>query len=259
MELNETDDDTLLSAYVDGELPVDVVAALEARLAQEPMLAARLSALRATNETARDAFSVLDEQPLPDSVTRLLETHEDHLPENVVAFPVSGIGRFLKVPVAIAASVALIAGFLLNDLLDAVPGDAGGPDLAVAGRVTPGTALFDVLETGSGGERMPLSQDSSAEVVLTFADSTGDFCRQIRVDAPERRANGVACRRGGGWQFEAVIYGEAQTRDTGFAPASDPSLAALDRIVDGLLGEGEILGSEEENRLISEAWKKLPE
>ena len=258
MELKETDDE-LLSAYLDGELPADGAEKLEARLAREPALAARLEALRGTGDMAREFYSALDDKPMPASVTRLLETRDEDVPDNVVPFPVRVVRQFAQAPVAIAASVALVAGFLMNDLLDEVPVVTGVGEIAVAGQVAEGTALFDVLETGAGGERMLLSADATAEVVLTFEDTAGDFCRQVRVDVPERRATGVACRRDGGWQFEALAYTGAQTEGTGFTPASDPSLTALDGVVDALLGDGEILDSDAENRLISEGWEKFSE
>ncbi len=57
--------DSDLHAYADRQLPPEQVAAVEAALAREPALAARIADIRAQNEALRDALDPLLAEPIP--------------------------------------------------------------------------------------------------------------------------------------------------------------------------------------------------
>ena len=252
-------DDELLSAYIDNELPDEEAGALDERLGAEPELMRRLEALRAADAAVREAYAQIDRTPLPASV---LDLFDDARPaskaDNVIAFPTGGIRRFFEAPVAVAASIALAVGFvgallLRPDVLLPAPGA-----VLVAGAVPSDSAFYELLESTPSGELRDLSGDP-AEVLLTFEDVTGDWCRQIRVGGAGHSIHGVACRRGGTWQLETIALGAAGTPDGQFGTAAGTAPGAIEAAVDGLIGAGAPLGAAEEKAFISGAWEKPAE
>lgn len=259
MIMQNDNDDTKLSAFIDGELDERETVVLTGRLLNEPVLRERLEAMRAADEATRKVFATLDERPLPQGVLDLLEgSAPTPAGDNVVAFPRRGIRSFFQAPVAIAASVALVAGFLVSRQLEQVPAAAPDAGLVAAGFVDPDSGLHRLLETGASGERRSLGVDASGRVLLTVTDANGDFCRQFVVEGTGRAAHGFACRRAGDWELEAVGYAPAAAPGT-FQQAAGPVPAAVDATVDAITGGSDPLSLEEENRVISEGWKKATE
>jgi len=251
------DDDTLLSAYIDGELPPAEADRVTERLAREPLLMRRLEALRAGDAAVRDAFERVDDEPMPAAVLEMLGAAPAKPADNVVAFPARGAQRFFQVPVALAASVALVAGFLISNVLQEQP--AMGIDLEQGGAVAAASPLHALLEDGVSGEARVLASGATGEVVLTFEDRDGDWCRQVAVASGPEALHGVACRRDGAWQVEALGYAPAGHAGGVYLPAGSDTPEAVDAAVDGLIGPADPLDISEENRLISEGWKKSPQ
>lgn len=70
--MNETAmPDTELHAYVDGELPPERCAQIEARLAGDPLAAERVRAYREQKQALRDLFAPVLNEPIPDSLRAL--------------------------------------------------------------------------------------------------------------------------------------------------------------------------------------------
>ncbi|HEV1999765.1 MAG TPA: anti-sigma factor, partial [Xanthobacteraceae bacterium] len=55
-----------LHAYVDGALPADRIAAVEAELVADPEARARVAAWRAQAELIRDRFASVGDEPVPE-------------------------------------------------------------------------------------------------------------------------------------------------------------------------------------------------
>jgi anti-sigma factor RsiW len=70
-------DDEILSACHDGELPPTEAEAVRRRLAREPELAERLSAMRRVDAAVVSAFRAIDRQPVPGRVLDLLHADQD--------------------------------------------------------------------------------------------------------------------------------------------------------------------------------------
>lgn len=243
-----TNDDIALSAYLDGELPQDQADRLSERLAREPLLAGRLEAMRASDDATRKLYAKLDDLPMPQSVLDMLAAPAA-APSNVVSFPMRVARQFWQAPVAIAASVALLAGFLVHDLLLE---PSSRVDAIVAGEVANGTELHELLESGLSGSSQNLQASVRGELLLTFQDTAGDFCRQFRLDSASRAMQAVACRRSDGWYLEAADF-DAVSANGQYQQASGGS--AVNAVVDGLIGGNEPLGAVEESRLVREGWK----
>lgn len=250
-------DDELLSAYIDGELAEHEADVLSARLAEDPSLMQRFEALRATDDAVREVYKAIDATPMPAAVLGLFESPQPKAKaDNVVAFPARFIERFFEAPVAIAASVALMAGFLGATLLRQDVSPTGASDALVAGPVANDTALHGLLESTPSGELRDVA-GGAGEVLLTFEDRNGDWCRQLRVSQAERSLHGVACRRGAAWQLETIAIGDAGTPEGQLGTAAGAVPEAVDAAVDALIGPGVSIEPENENAIISTGWKKF--
>lgn len=253
-ERPDLDDDTLLSAYLDGELADDEADRITERLAREPALMRRLEAMQSADAATRQAFETLDEQPMPAAVLDMLGASAGKSPGNVVPFPQRVVRNFAQLPVALAASVALVAGFLVSNVLRDAPTDPYG--ITPAGVVAAGSDLHELLEHGISAEPQQFAGGATGQLVLTFEDKAGDWCRHLVVDAGEHGVQGVACRRGGTWQVEALGFGAAIDAGGPFRQASGTTPAAVDSAIDALIGPRDPLGADEERSLISNTWEK---
>ena len=257
-ETDEHTDDIALSAYIDGELPEADVHELKARLLREPELARRLEVLRGSDSEAQRLYAAIDERPMPQAVLDLLQQKPAAAgDDNVIAFPTRGVRQFLQMPVAIAASVALLAGFLVADLFresDIASPETGG---LYAGQIDAQSNLHRLLEEGTSTDPQMLAEGISAELLLTFQDRNGDFCRQLRVDGGAAPLQGLACRRGDSWQVEAVSIAAEPSPDGSYQLASGATPIAIDAAIDALIGSRPPLDSDEEKAVISNAWTKM--
>lgn len=249
-------DDETLSAYLDGELTTDELRTFERRLETDTALQARLSMMREADAATREVFAAVDAAPMPEAVMELLKRAPATGGDNVVAFPQRGLDRFMQVPVAIAAGVALVVGFLVSDVFQQLPGRADSIQSLSAQAIDADSSLHRLLEERRSGEIMSLADGQEAEVLLSFEDpQNARFCRQFRVDNADSAAHAVACREAGNWNIEALAFADAAPGGQ-FAPASAGIPFTISGTVDQLIGSTEPLGIEEENRVISGSWKK---
>ena len=258
----ETKDDELLCALLDNELSPADADALTERLAREPALAQRLEALRSADDNVRELFARVDELPMPKAVLDLLDDAStdgaaaEHAASNVIAFPRRFLQSFAQAPVAIAASVALAAGFFVDRLLDEEPAVPSGLAALQAHAVPQASDLHALLEDSASARPVKLADGSEGRVVLTFADTAGDWCRQLSISNAATSVQALACRRDGGWQSELIAFGEPSVG--GYQQASSTTSPAISSAVDLLIGDGEPLDSEQEADLIQNQWQKNP-
>lgn len=251
-------DDAILGAYLDGELPQAESAVLARRLAAEPALARRLEEMRHANLAVRRAFEAADDRPLPQAVLDLLEETGDESAEEagarVLSFPVRGPRRFLQMPAAIAASVALVAGIVIGGLAG-----PGGRDAELsafyAGSVPESSELHGLLEEMPSGESQVLEAGARGELLLTFENEAGEFCRQLQLSGEQRSMQALACRRGDAWHIEAASFGLTASRGGEYRPASAALSPALEAAVDAEIGNREPLSPEAESTVISNGWE----
>jgi hypothetical protein len=253
-----TPDDAALSAYLDGELPQDQADRLTERFAAEPVLARRLEAMRSTDHATRQLFAALDDMPIPKAVLELLQRKAPGAAKsNVIGFPVRVLRQFMQVPVAIAASAALLAGFLVHDLLRSDATTGSDLSTIVAGDVAAGSELFELLETGISSETQALAGGLRGRLLITFQDRSGDYCRQLHLSSERRSMQALACRRAGGWQVEMLDFEPASPSDGQYQQASRQSTAAVDAAIDALIGGNEPLDSAAESDLVRQGWKEI--
>ena len=257
-KLNDNTDDIALSAYIDGELPKADVRALKERLLKDPELARRLEVLRGADDDALRLYDAIDKRPMPQAVLDMLgQAERSPASSKVIAFPKRGIQQFFQLPVAIAASVALLAGFMVANVLEESSIADPQPSGLYAGTVETGSHLHQFLEVGTSAQGQKLPDGQNAELLLTFQDRDGDYCRQLRIDGTGAPVQGVACRRGDTWQLEAVSIAGKRSPDGSYQQASGDTPEAIDSAIDSLIGSRPPLDLEEESALISMGWKNL--
>jgi hypothetical protein len=269
MSINEfADDDTLLSAWLDGELAAAQADALKVRLAREPALAARLEALRAAEARFTAAYASVADEPVPDHITALLSAADadadgdaavagDTAGATVVPFPGRFVSQLFTMPTAMAAGIALLFGFLLAWMLAPQLRDAGDTGLAsVASLIGPDDPLYRVLEHSPGGAQTDLGQGRRAVARLSFQALDGDYCRQLDVGDARGTTTALACRRDAGWRVELAGFQDTPLiigDEAVYRPATGPSAVLFDLAVDALI-DGDVLSADEEQALIGRSW-----
>jgi hypothetical protein len=255
-EWTDRTEDELLGAYLDRELPGDVAEALTERLAREPELVRRLGRLRDADVAARDTYAAIDRLPMPQRVLDLLErdtagSGAGKPASNVVSLRPGGLRRYFQVPVALAAGLALVAGFFIAGQMQRMSTtDAAG---FVARDIAPGSEIHTLLETGTGAASTVLANGAVAELRLTFADLAGDFCREVHLRTAASSVQALACRRNDLWQFETLSYGEPPA--SAYQTASAPTHGSITAAIDALIGDNEPLEPDEEARLVRNGWQ----
>ena len=262
-------DDELLSAYLDGELPAARRAELERRLEKEPSLALKLERMSGADATLRIAFASVADEPIPQTVLDAIGAHAARSPDarrddarsgTVVDLGARRRGRepgAFPWPLALAASVTLAIGGVLGYL--AAP-QGGAPEaglLASTGGVARGSDLHDMLETAPSGTTREFAGGLTATPVLSFESRDGGHCRELAIAGADGSAAALACRGDDGWQVEALSFvaGPAQTggQPAGdFRPAGRAS-SAIDAAVDERI-VGDPLDAAAETALIERAW-----
>ncbi|HEX5378668.1 MAG TPA: hypothetical protein VFW47_08835 [Phenylobacterium sp.] len=183
-------DDARLAAYLDGRLDARARAEVEAALASDPLLAARLARHRARHVHAYDPAAEDDVHERlhasagasgRDNVVRLADRRappHPHRPRMNLKWPAWG---------GIAAT--FVGGLALGF---GAARETGGP-LAVRGdgALTAHGDLVRVLNENRSGQPGPI------RIGLSFRTADHRYCRTFQMDA--RRLAGVACREGAGW------------------------------------------------------------
>jgi negative regulator of sigma E activity len=236
--------DETLSAFLDSELTDAEMEAVRNQLAQDPTLADRLAELASVDAALQSHYDAIEERPMPESVTRMVESaplrHETVPQNNVVSFP---WWRRLRGHTGKAAAAAVIAGVALMQWFT-VPsgGEPAWPEVA------------EILETEPSGQAYPVNSQATLTPRLTFRNQTGEWCRQYRLGTDNTASEQLACRSDAGdWQRMA----KTETR-----PVADPETyqtasggSALDPVLDRMM-KGAPVGPDEERALIDQQWSK---
>ncbi len=241
--------DEILMAYADGELTAEQTRELEAWLAVDPALRARLEPFTRTAASLAGAFDRPLSEPVPERLLAVVRAHA------AAARPASA--RRAEQKSSFLSSIA--AALFPEGLSLAGAGVAAG--LVVIGSVIgvlaarlanheTGAALVasddsgHLVATGVLGHALAtapseVSSGSGATVVTpikTFRDHDGRLCRQYELDAGAAQLAGVACRdRAGTWQIalhsERVagkpVAGAYETAGSGELPAVRAAVAAM--------------------------------
>ncbi|MBO9710841.1 MAG: anti-sigma factor [Caulobacter sp.] len=257
-------------AFVDGELPPEDMARIEAAMATDPQLALRVETQRALRRLLSGAHAgVMGETP-PERLTATAggEAPKPVRPAEVIAFPgakaktkakppkpprpgprepifnknAGAMGRGLGVWLGLAACLA-VGLFLGRAAMPPAATLTGADDPAPIA----GGALAQALN-----ERVSGQDQGPVRIGLTFQNQAGAYCRTFRADGQAPKA-GVACREGRMWRVKAVVPASpAQTGDYRTAGSETP--AAVLSTVDAMIA-GAPLDAGAEARAKAAGWK----
>jgi anti-sigma factor RsiW len=242
--------DEMLMAYADGEADAETVAAIEAALAKDASLKARIDVFARTRAILASAATDRLAEPVPAPVTAraLAAIEAARQPErggNVLPLSKARSARSWGFPeMAVAASIALAVGIAAGFGL--APREPAG--LRVAS--IPPEAIT-ALSSVPSGERTEVVGGQFV-AIASFRTADGEVCREFEFDAPDRSTLvSVACRDGAAWDLRLVVVAPSADA-SGYAPAS--SLETLFAYLTAI-GAGAPLTAEEEAAAIeASAW-----
>lgn len=236
--------DETLSAFLDSELTEAEMETVRDQLAADPALADRLAELASVDAELQAHYGSIDDRPMPESVTRMLEADHSRSPgperENVIAFP---WWRRLRGHTGKAVAAAIIAGVAMTQWLT-LPSDGQRASPAVA----------KVLESQPSGEVYEVNGNTMLTPRLTFRNQAGEWCRQFRMDTEKSASEQIACRTdGGAWQQVAREDAELLPEADSYQTATGGKV--LDQSLDQMMAESP-LGPDEERTLLEQRWRQ---
>ena len=228
--------DEQLSAFLDQELSAQEMTQIREALSVDLALADRLAEFAVTDELVRAHASTIDSIPIPDSITRLLETNK--------VVELSWWRRThqqITEHAALAASVALLMGLGFGYLIPAGSGSAD-PDWL---------HLTSHLETTPSGISLAVNADTQLVSRFSFLDQQNTYCRQFLLQSASAVTENVACRVDGDWELIATAKTSRVFNQTEYSLASGAAL--LDSTLDAMMS-GQALSLDEEALLIEQRW-----
>jgi hypothetical protein len=231
-------DEVKFFAWLDGELPSDEAAQVEAEVARDPELALLAERHRAMQARLSRAFDPL----LGESVA--MPALEPVPADNRVVSLAAERERRRAPPLwtqmaALAATLAL--GVFAGNMMS---GDPGSPIQPEAGRLVAAAALEDALYSRLASA----PAEEGPRIGLTYRDSSGNICRTFT----DSGASGLACREGGDWRIRGLFQaGEGQQADYRMAAGPDPRLMEM---VDSTI-EGEPFDAAAEKQAMERGWR----
>lgn len=240
--------DELLSAWLDAELAPAERAHVDAALAAQPALTARLEQLRLANELTRRHAGAIDQLPLRPALQALF-TAEPALGATTGAAILPFRARFARQlqqlgraqeAWALAASLVLAVG--LGFVVMQRDDSAADPAFALHAALLEQVASGDTLQIGA----------TSLSPRFSFRATEGNWCRLYHVEEAGQGRDNIACRKGDGWSLEASLPAAAQDSDL-YVPATSGA-DALDTELDRLM-QGAPLAQDTEARLLREGWQ----
>ncbi len=246
-------DDATVMAYLDGELDDAGIARVDAEMARDPALAARIARQQQLDLRVRGAHAAAVDEPVPDALrqfvlsgamaaTKTAPLLEQHASGQVVRFParrrVRGIATHLT---ALAAGIVL-AVIALPWLRGADEGNwrQGADGLQASGALA--AALEDRLANDPAGR---------VQVALSFRDGDGRYCRAFRLG--QAKTAGLACRDAQGWSLP-VLARDGESTQGALRQAASPLPAAVLDAVDARI-QGDALDAAGEQAARNAGWR----
>ena len=267
--------DEMLCAFLDAELSDDDMEHVRTAIASDLALSDRLASLAQVDMMVKAAADAATQKPLPNSVVALLaddatseaylkqaDFDPDHvsasqasesMPSNVTSFnrkaqDAKRSGKW-KVPLSLAAGVALVAGLTLMQSEYTDPLDPAG----TSSTNNHWANVSKALDTNLTGEVMVT--DAGMEIVpqLSFMNKQSQLCRQAQIQGEDELNIMIACKNEQGiWQLHASKLMTAGRNKSEYQTASANKV--LDEEID-LLMVSTPLNREQEQQAINHGWQ----
>lgn len=243
--------DEVLSSYLDGEAGPTLSREIEAAMAADPALVARMERLGGNDALLRDAF----DEALGQTPERLTAALDAKPSAEILAFrpkPKAKVPSAIPWPKLAAASVvALAVGAVFATT--AMPRLTPQAPAARDGELLAGGKLAAALaSTPSGAEGVVGT--AKLTVALSFRSRDGRLCRQFRLASPRGGSDGLACRGKDGWRIEGWMGSAAGAAGDGYQTAGGPEASPIAGMVDRL-GVAQTLDRGAEAAAIKAGWR----
>lgn len=221
-------------AFVDGELPPEAMARIEAAMETDPQLALRVETQRSLRRLLSGAHAGVGREREPRGATAAKPPPAASKPAEVIAFPGAqdkktkekAKPRELKlskpagaagrgVPAWVGLSACLVAGLVIGRLAAPPPVTLSGADEPAPIAAGP---LAQALNTQSSGQA-----EGPVRIALSFRTASGVYCRAFQASGRSPLA-GIACRDPDAWRVRAVSPA---------GPNQAPVLAAVGAMIAG--------------------------
>lgn len=256
--------DETLMAYVDNEVDADTRRVIDAAIASDPEVAARVALQRALVGQLQTAYAPIIAEPVP---SHLLETLRDNQStprtDKVISLNAARAGKDSAKDKAqenakaaprwswqmlggIAAS--LVIGVMLGR--NGMPGNEVGMMSAQDGQLRARGTLAVALNTQVAGDAVV---GEPVKIGLSYAAKSGAYCRAFMLkDGPSA---GVACRDNGDWRIQLLTREKAGNQaGTTYRMAGSAMPDSILRLVDAEIA-GEALDAAGERAAIQRGWQ----
>ncbi|SEK60934.1 Transmembrane transcriptional regulator (anti-sigma factor RsiW) [Pseudoxanthomonas sp. GM95] len=256
-------DDATLMAYLDGELDAEGVAQVDAALANDPELAARIARQQRLDARLRGAHAKAAEEAVPDALMQLVlgtgaaasanesiaeasapvAEPQANVVSNVVALPPHKRARTVVTHLS-----ALAAGIVLAVLtLPWLRGGAGGADWEQGAN---GLQARGALAAALDGQ-LAADPAGKVQVALSFRDQAGQYCRAFRLASA--KTAGLACHDAQGWSLPVLAH-DGESAQGELRQAASPLPAAVLEAVDARIA-GDTLDAGGEQAARTAGWR----
>lgn len=247
--------DEQISAWLDGSLPNEELAAFEAAMDSDPDLVARIERLQGNDASLRAAFPLDDtisdalltrlglaqEAPVKDAQIIDFAKAREQMAQRSATVAPDRQGRRWVAGGALAASLALGLIFLRPSSEN------------TSGAMDQTDAFQTAMQTSPSSRPAQLADGSTITPVLSFRAGDGRYCREFATP----RENGIACRTDEKWSIEALTHGgtaPVETSGGGIRTAAGADGASLEAAYTRLKASDPLSGVQE-NDLITKSWK----
>lgn len=201
-----------LMAFVDGELEAGRVEAVQHAIEADPELARRVAEQRALRDRLRGALDRVLEEPVPPRLKDLTAR------DRVIDFRAARMGQRhsawyggLGLAAGVALGIALAPALLRTTRPEA-------DVITMGSTIIAGGGLANALSQQLASEQTSLAP---VQIGISFAATSGEYCRTFVTRGQSGSVTGMACRRGTRWAIDAL-----QSEATGAAAAGDYRQAA---------------------------------
>jgi hypothetical protein len=235
-------EDEKFFAWLDGELPADEAAQVEAEVTADPELSRKAEEHRALAACLTGAFGTVAASPLPQRLAAAAHPPEGKVVGLAAAREERAARRALSLwgqAAALAATLAI--GVFTGNMLSGGP---ASPIQSEGGRLVAGGDLENALYA----QLASAPAENGPRIGMTYRDKAGAICRTFQDD----ESSGLACREGGDWRIRGLFQGaEGQASDYRMAAGPDPRL--MDIVDESIAGEP--FDQAQEKAALEQGWR----
>ena len=228
-------------AWLDGELPADEAARVEAEVAADPDLRRKADEHRAMESRLKGAFSMLAQAPVPEAIVAAVSPSQGDIVDLAARrqrrrfFAIRQETQWAAMAAALALGVALGTTVRIGSDI--------GPVEVRSGRLYAASAIDRALD-----KQLASAATGDVRVSLTFRDQAGAICRTFQANG----SSGLACRDDGRWRLRGLFaVPEGQATDYRMAEGADPRLMNM---VDQSIA-GEPFDAAQEKAAMEKGWR----